>query len=62
MREVFKQVKFASERLKEQKEQKKNNGGVLVAESAFISQNGHFGLLMLFTKHIHKTVNETIKS
>ena len=38
-REVFKHVKFLQERSKEIKEQRKNKGSVLVAESAYNAQN-----------------------
>ena len=49
-RQVFKHVKILSERLKEMKEQKKINGSVLVAESAYNAQNAQFGLVMLSTE------------
>ena len=42
---VFKSVNILSERLKEMKEQKKNNGGVLIAEATYNSQNAQFGLV-----------------
>ena len=45
-RQVFKHVKILSERSKEKKEQKKNKGSVLVAESACNAQNAQFGLVM----------------
>ena len=45
-RQVFKHVKSLSERSKEGKEQKKNKGSVLVAESAYNAQNAQFGLVM----------------
>ena len=38
--------KILSERLKRMKEQKKNQGSVLVAESAYNAQNAQFGLVM----------------
>ena len=47
-RQVFEHVKFLSERSKEMKEQKKNKGSVLVAESAYNAQNAQFGLVMKF--------------
>ena len=45
-RQVFKHVKILSERSKESKEQKKNKGSILVAESAYNAQNAQFGLVM----------------
>ena len=45
-RQVFKPVKFLTVRSKRMKEQKKNKESVLVAESAFNSQNTQFGLVM----------------
>ena len=45
-RQVFKHVKIVLERSKEMKKQKKKKGTVLVAESAYISQNAQCGLLM----------------
>ena len=45
-RQVFKDVIILSERSKEMNEQKKNKGSVLVAESAYNSQNAQFGLVM----------------
>ena len=45
-RQVFNHVKILSERSKESKEQKKNKGSVLVAESAYNAQNAQFGLVM----------------
>ena len=45
-RQVSKHVIILSERSKKMKEQKKNKGSVLVAESAYNSQNAHFGLVM----------------
>ena len=47
-RQVIKHVKILSERSKEMKEQKKNKGSVLVAESAYNAQNAQFGLVMFF--------------
>ena len=44
-RQIFKQVKTSSERSKEMKEQKKNKGSVLVAESTYNSQTAQFGLV-----------------
>ena len=46
-RQVFKHVKILSERSKESKEQKKNKGSVLVAESTYNTQNAQFGLLLV---------------
>ena len=45
--QVFKHDKTLSERSKKVKEQKKNEGSVLVAESAYNSQNAQFGLVMV---------------
>ena len=45
-RQVFIHVKILSERSKESKEQKKNKGSVLVAESAYNAQNAQFGLVL----------------
>ena len=45
-RQVFKHVKILSERTKESKEQKKNKGSVIVAESAYNAQKAQFGLVM----------------
>ena len=45
-RQVFKYVKILSELSKRRKEQKKNKGSVLVAESAHNAQNAQFGLVM----------------
>ena len=45
-RQVFIHVKILSERSKRRKEQKKNKGSVLVAESAYNAQNAQFGLVM----------------
>ena len=45
-RQVFNYVKILSERSKESKEQKKNKGSVLVADSAYKVQNAQFGLVM----------------
>ena len=45
-RQVFKHVTILSERSKRRKEQKKNKGSVLVAESADNAQNAQFGLVM----------------
>ena len=47
---VFKHVENLSERSKEMKEQKKNKGSVLVAESAYNAQSAQFGLAMKFLK------------
>ena len=47
-RQVFKPVKILSERSKENREQKKNKGSVLVAESAYKVQNAQFGLVMFY--------------
>ena len=52
-RQVFKHVKFVSERSKEMKKQKKNRGRVLVAESAYISQKAQFGLVMQNLVHFN---------
>ena len=45
-KQVFKHVKNFSERSMESKEQKKNKGSVLVAESAYNAQNAQFDLVM----------------
>ena len=45
-RQVFKHVKILSERSQRRKEQKKNKGSVLVAESAYKAQNAKFSLVM----------------
>ena len=45
-RQVFKHVQILSEQSKENKEQKKNKGSVLVAESAYNAQNAQFGLVL----------------
>ena len=45
-RQVFKHVKTLSEQSKRMREQKKNKGRVLLAESACNSQNIQFGLVM----------------
>ena len=45
-------MKFLSERSKESKEQKKNKGSFLVAESAYNAQKAQFGLVM-FEKIVH---------
>ena len=45
-RQVFIHVNFLYEQSKEMKEQKKNKMSVLVAESAYISQNAQFDLVM----------------
>ena len=45
-RQVFKHVEILSERSKESSEQKKNKGSVLVAESAYNTQNAQFGLVV----------------
>ena len=50
-RQVFKHVKFLSERSNELKEKKKNQRSVLVAESAYNSQNTQFGLVMSFFRY-----------
>ena len=55
-RQVFKPVEILSERSKESKEQKKNKGSVLVAESAFNARNAQFGLVMKFKKNILKAI------
>ena len=44
--QVFKHIKILSEGSKEMKEQKKNKGSVIVAESADNAQNAQFGLVM----------------
>ena len=49
-RQVFKHAKILSERSKENQDQKKNKGSVLVAESTYNAQNAQFGLVMLFLK------------
>ena len=49
-RQVFKHVKIFAEQSKESKEQKKNKGSVLVAESVYNAQNAQFGLVMKETK------------
>ena len=46
LRQVFKHGKILTERSKKRKEQKKNKGSVLVAESAYNAQNAQFGLVM----------------
>ena len=46
-RQVFKHVKILSERSKESKEQKKNKGSVLVAESAYNAQIAQLGLVIV---------------
>ena len=48
-RQVFKHVKILSERSKESKEQKKNKGSVLVAESAY---NAHYKILIKLAKKV----------
>ena len=45
--QVFKHVTILSGRSKESKEQKKNKGSVLVAESAYNAQNAQLGLVMI---------------
>ena len=45
-------MKLSSERLQESKEQKKNKGSVLVAESAYNAQNAQFGLVMKVTEYL----------
>ena len=49
-RQVFKHGKILSERSKKMKEQKKNKGSVLVAESAYNAPNAQFGLVMNFSR------------
>ena len=51
-RQVFKHDKNLSERSTKMKKKKKNKGSVLVAESAYNSQNTHFGLVMIFTPDV----------
>ena len=45
-KQIFKHGKVVLERSKEMKEQKKNKGSVLIAESAYNAQNAQFGLVM----------------
>ena len=45
-REFFKHGKVLSKRLNNMKDEKKNKGSVLVVESAYNSQNAHFGIVM----------------
>ena len=47
-----------SEPSKKKKEQKKNKGSVLVAESAYNAQNTQFGLVMI--KRINRTIPHLI--
>ena len=47
-RQVFKHVKKLSEQSKRMQEPKKNKRSVLVAESAYNSQNAQFGLMIKF--------------
>ena len=57
-RQIFKYVKVLSKRSRKWKYQKKNKGGVIVAESAYISQNAvwprsdnFFDLIQNFIKY-----------
>ena len=49
-RQVFKHIKVLAERSKKMKEQKKDERSILVAESAYNSQNAQFGLVMSVKK------------
>ena len=51
-RQVFKHVKIFSERSKKMKEHKKNKRSVLVAETAYNSQNAKFSLVRIFEVYV----------
>ena len=59
-RQVFKPSKTLSKQSKEMKKQKKNKGSVLVAESAYNSQNAQFGLVMKYPKIYRKYQNKIL--
>ena len=63
-RQVFIHAKILLERSKKMKEQKKNKGSVLVAESACNAQNAHFGLVMKdhFIQHLSKNLSRDTPS